>query len=115
MESSERSFLAFDIGATSGRAMVGTFSENDFRMSEIYRFPNSIKESDGKFYWDTEELFGHLEKALKTASESGLSISSIGIDTWGVDFGFIGADGNPEGEPRAYRDQIGRASCRERV
>lgn len=104
MKSSERSFLAFDIGATSGRAMVGTFSENDFRMSEIYRFPNSIKESEGRFYWDTEELFGHLRKALKAAGESGLPISSIGIDTWGVDFGFIGTDGRPEGEPRAYRD-----------
>ena len=100
----EHKFLAFDLGATSGRAIVGGFSGGRFAMEEIYRFPNGVQEIDGRFHWNTDELFGHLKAGLKKAAELGYEIESIGIDTWGVDFGCIGADGKLLAWPRAYRD-----------
>ena len=97
-------FLAFDLGATSGRAVIGTFEGKDFSMEEVYRFPNAVQEKDGKFFWDIHSLFGHLKAALKGVAGRGVRIDSIGIDTWGVDFGHIGPDGSILGLPRAYRD-----------
>ena len=97
-------FLAFDLGATSGRAIIGTVSDDKFSSQEIYRFPNGVKESEGKYYWDIDSLFGHFKAALRKVRELGIEISSIGVDTWGVDFGCIGSDGRILGEPRAYRD-----------
>ncbi len=97
-------FLAFDLGATSGRAIVGGFEDGRFGMEEIYRFPNGVQEISGRFHWNTDELFGHLKEGLRTAARLGYKIDSIGIDTWGVDFGCIGADGNLLAFPRAYRD-----------
>ncbi len=86
-------FLAFDLGATSGRAIIGTVSDDKFSSQEIYRFPNGVKESEGKYYWDIDSLFGHFKAALRKVRELGIEISSIGVDTWGVDFGCIGSDG----------------------
>ena len=100
----EHKFLAFDLGATSGRAIVGGFEGEKFSMEEIYRFPNGVQEKVGRFHWNTDELFGHLKAGLKKAADLGYKIESIGIDTWGVDFGAIGADGSLLEWPRAYRD-----------
>lgn len=100
----EKTFLAFDLGATSGRAIIGKFTDGDFAMEEIYRFPNGVQEIDGRFHWNTDELSGHLKAGLMKAASLGHKIDSIGIDTWGVDFGCIGADGSLLAFPRAYRD-----------
>ena len=100
----DHKFLAFDLGATSGRAIVGGFEDGKFSMEEIHRFPNGAQEKCGRFHWNTDELFGHLKAGLKRAAELGYKIESIGIDTWGVDFGAIGADGKLLEWPRAYRD-----------
>ncbi|MBQ9310677.1 MAG: rhamnulokinase [Bacteroidales bacterium] len=97
-------FLAFDLGATSGRAIVGGFEEGRFAMEEIHRFPNGAQEIEGRFHWNTDELFAHLKEGLRKAAAAGYKIESIGIDTWGVDFGCIGADGKLLAYPRAYRD-----------
>ena len=97
-------FLAFDLGATSGRAIVGTIEDGRLTTEEIYRFPNEIKEIEGKFYWDINSLFAHFKNALRQVASSGVDVQAIGIDTWGVDFGCIGADGSILGLPRAYRD-----------
>ena len=97
-------FLAFDLGATSGRAIVGGFEDGRFSMEEIHRFPNGVQEIEGRFHWNTDELFGHLKEGLRKAASLGYQIDSIGIDTWGVDFGCIGADGKLLAFPRAYRD-----------
>lgn len=99
-----RCFLAFDLGATSGRAIIGSISDGIFTSEEIHRFPNSVKEIDGKYFWDVNSLFDHFKAALKKAAGMNKKIESIGIDTWGVDFGCIGADGRLIGLPRAYRD-----------
>lgn len=101
-------FLAFDIGATSGRAVLGTINDNRLTIREIYRFPNSMVKVGEKHYWDVYQLFIHISEALKTASTIPVKIDSIGVDTWGVDFGCIAEDGSLLGLPRAYRDPYTR-------
>ncbi len=97
-------FLAFDCGATSGRAVLATFQGNDFSMKEVYRFPSGIIELGGKYYWDILAIYNHFVTCLGQLGKDGVKIDSIGIDTWGVDFGFVAADGSLLGNPRAYRD-----------
>ena len=97
-------FLAFDCGATSGRAVLATFADGTFRMKEVYRFPSGIVELGGKYYWDVFAIYGHFVKCLSELGREGIRIDSIGIDTWGVDFGFVADDGSLLGNPRAYRD-----------
>ena len=97
-------FLAIDIGATSGRAVLGTLSDNTFKMQELHRFPNAILELHGRFYWDIYYLYDAIKESLKICAQKDIDIHSIGIDTWGVDFGYIASDGTLLGLPRAYRD-----------
>ena len=74
-------FLAFDVGATSGRGMLATVSGDSFEMKEIYRFPNAIMNIHGKYYWDIFAIYDHLKKALAAVRDMGVSLDSIGIDT----------------------------------
>ncbi|MDD2436635.1 MAG: rhamnulokinase [Massilibacteroides sp.] len=97
-------FLAFDIGATSGRAVLGILEGRKFETKEIYRFPNSILEVHGKYYWNIYKIYEALKDALLICAKGDIAIDSIGIDTWGVDFGYIAKDGSLLGLPRAYRD-----------
>ncbi len=97
-------FLAFDCGATSGRAILGTFADDGFRMEEVYRFPNQTLEIGGKYYWNVYSIYEHFLKCLTELGQRHIPLDSIGIDTWGVDFGCIGHDGTLLGLPRAYRD-----------
>ena len=100
----EYNFLAFDIGATSGRAVLGVMSGVKFEIRELYRFPNQIMELHGKYYWNIFHIYESLKEALQICAKEKITIDSIGIDTWGVDFGYIGKDGSLLGLPRAYRD-----------
>ena len=97
-------FLAFDCGATSGRAILGTFADGGFQMEEVYRFPNQTLEIGGKYYWNVYGIYEHFLKCLTELGQRHIPIDSIGIDTWGVDFGCIGHDGTLLSLPRAYRD-----------
>ena len=97
-------FLAFDCGATSGRAVLATFDKGAFSMKEVYRFPSGIIELGGKYYWDIVAIYEHFLKCLSQLEKEGVHLDSIGIDTWGVDFGFVADDGSLLGNPRAYRD-----------
>ena len=97
-------FLAFDCGATSGRAVLATFADGAFEMKEVYRFPSGIIELNGKYYWDILAIYDHFRKCLTELGRKGVKVDSIGIDTWGVDFGFVADDGSLLGNPRAYRD-----------
>ena len=97
-------FLAFDCGATSGRAILGTFKDGGFTMEEVYRFPNQTLEIGGKYYWNVYGIYEHFIKCLTELGKRHIPLDSIGIDTWGVDFGCIGHDGTLLGLPRAYRD-----------
>lgn len=100
----EHTFLAFDLGATSGRAVLGTLNDQEFSIEEIHRFPNAIIELHGKYYWNIYSIYEELKKALIECKNRGIVPHSIGIDTWGVDFGYIAQDGSILGLPRAYRD-----------
>ena len=100
----KKNFLAFDCGATSGRAVLATFTDGTFEMKEVYRFPSGIIELNGKYYWDILAIYDHFRKCLSQLGREGVQVDSIGIDTWGVDFGFVADDGSLLGNPRAYRD-----------
>ncbi len=98
------SFLAFDIGATSGRSLLGTLDNERLQMKELTRFPNQMLQIGDHFHWNIYSLFEHLKAGLAAAKKEGVEISSIGIDTWGVDFALIAKDGSILGVPYAYRD-----------
>ena len=97
-------FLAFDLGASSGRAILGTYDGIHFKMKELLRFPNMMMELHGKYFWNLYGLYESLKEGLTICARQGIRLTSIGIDTWGVDFGYIGKDGTVLGLPRAYRD-----------
>ncbi|MBQ5985041.1 MAG: rhamnulokinase [Bacteroidales bacterium] len=98
------SFLAFDCGATSCRGILATFENASFRMEEVCRFPTEIIEKEGHLYWDVVSLFRHVTACLKDLGAKKVRLDSIGIDTWGVDFGCIRPDGTLASLPRCYRD-----------
>ena len=97
-------FIAFDLGATSGRTVLGTLSDGELRIRELTRFPNRILPLGGHFYWNIFSLYEQLCEGLRAAAREGIEITSVGIDTWGVDFAFVGSDGSLLGMPYAYRD-----------
>ena len=99
-------FFAVDLGATSGRTIVGHLDEGQIKLEEVTRFPNNLIEQGGHYYWDIYALYFEMIRGLKEVANRGLNITSIGIDTWGVDFVFIGDDGAILRSPRAYRDPI---------
>lgn len=109
----EHNFLAFDLGATSGRAVVGTTDGVRFEMREIARFPNGILALHDKYYWNVFSLYESLKDVLCRCARERLRIDSIGIDTWGVDFGHLGQDGTILGMPRAYRDPYTQGAAEE--
>jgi len=97
--------LAFDYGASSGRAILGTFDGKRIELTEIHRFLNEPVEINGTLYWDSLRLFHELKQGLLKAQQQGHDdITSIGIDTWGVDFGLIDKNGDLIGSPVHYRD-----------
>ena len=100
----EYTFLAFDCGATSGRGVLATLRGGSFSMKEVYRFPSEMKKEGGRMHWDVKAMYKHFVTCLEQLGSQGVKLDSIGIDTWGVDFGCIGADGALLGLPRCYRD-----------
>ena len=97
-------FLAVDLGATSGRTILGSIVEGKLEQRELTRFPNPIIETGGHFYWDILALYHEIIRSLKKVAEEGIDIASIGIDTWGVDVVMIGKDGGVLRNPYCYRD-----------
>ena len=99
-------FFAVDLGATSGRTIIGSINDSKFELEEVTRFPNNLIVQGGHYYWDIHALYFEIVKGLKEVARRQLDIVSIGIDTWGVDFVFIGDDNAILRNPRAYRDPI---------
>lgn len=97
-------FFAVDLGATSGRTIIGSINDGKIELEEVTRFPNNLIQTHGQFYWDIYALYNEVIRGLKEVARRGLNILSIGIDTWGVDFVFVGKDGQILRNPRAYRD-----------
>lgn len=96
--------IAVDFGGSSGRVMAGVFSGNTLEMHEVHRFDNQICRLGGGTYWDFPHLFSEMIYGLKEAVKQDFRLLSIGVDTWGVDFGFIDKQGQPLGYPVSYRD-----------
>lgn len=98
-------YLAVDLGASSGRTIVGTFDQGVLSLTEINRFWNGPTEINGTLYWDFVHLFRHIKEGMQIARKRfGDGLVSMGIDTWGVDFGLIDAQGTLLGNPVNYRD-----------
>ncbi|MDW8131201.1 MAG: rhamnulokinase family protein, partial [Bryobacterales bacterium] len=100
-----RHYLAFDLGAESGRAMLGTIGDDKLVLEELHRFPNIPVRLPTGLYWDTLRLFHEILQGLAAACRGRkLKLAGIGVDTWGVDFALLGADGALVDNPRHYRD-----------
>ncbi|MBQ3912961.1 MAG: rhamnulokinase [Lachnospiraceae bacterium] len=97
-------YLAVDIGASSGRHILGSLENGKMKTEEIYRFPNGMTEKDGHKYWDADALFGHIKAGMKKCAEIGKIPVSIGIDTWGVDYALIDDAGERVSPVFGYRD-----------
>ena len=98
-----RYYLAIDIGASSGRHIVGWMEGGELKTEEVYRFPNGVTERDGHLTWDIDALVGHVKTGIAKAKERVGSIESLSIDTWGVDYVLM--KGDQEIYPcYAYRD-----------
>lgn len=97
-------FLAVDLGATSGRTVLSTFDGNRVEMQEWTRFRNPQIPILGHIFWDLPHLYNEILVALRKVADEGIELTSLGIDTWGVDFAFFGKDGQLLGLPYCYRD-----------
>lgn len=103
---SKNYFFAVDLGATSGRTILGSIENGMLALEEVTRFNNNLIEQGGHFYWDIHALYFEMIRGLKEVARRDISITSIGIDTWGVDVVMIGDDDAILRNPRAYRDPI---------
>jgi len=99
------SFAAVDLGAESGRVILGTFKGKHLQIEEVHRFPNGGVRLGESLHWDVLGLWSEIKAGLsKAAAQSGGDLRSIGLDTWGVDFGLLDANDNLIGNPYHYRD-----------
>ena len=96
--------LAFDFGASSGRAILATYTDGKIAMQEIHRFSNDPVNLCGTLYWDVQRLFFEIKQGITKAVHQG-GFDAIGIDTWGVDFGLLDAHGQLVANPVHYRDE----------
>ena len=97
-------YLALDLGAESGRGLLGRFDGSQLALEEIHRFPNGPVRLLDTLHWDLPRLFEDIKTALHKIAASGAAIDGIGIDTWGVDFGLVGRGNTLLGNPVHYRD-----------
>jgi len=98
-------YLAFDLGASSGRAVVGQFDGSQIALDEVHRFPNQGVRIFDSYYWDVLGLFGEILSGLRKSVQAyGGDFKGIGTDTWGVDYGLLDAKDELLGNPRCYRD-----------
>lgn len=97
-------YLAVDIGASSGRHILGSLVDGKLRLEEIYRFPNGMKDAEGSLCWDVEALFGEIKEGLRRCKEAGKIPSFMGIDTWAVDYVLLDEKDRILGKTYGYRD-----------
>ena len=99
-----KNYLAFDLGASNGRAILGRFDGEKLTMQELHRFENNYVEMNGVYYWDTPYLYNQLKQGLLAFQQGGFGqLDAFGIDTWGVDYGLLDKNGHLCGVPRSYR------------
>ncbi len=99
-----RNLMAFDLGASNGRAILGQFDGERIIMRELHRFENNYIEMNGVYYWDTPYLYNQLKIGFMKFRQGNFGkLDAFGIDTWGVDYGLLDRNGNLAGIPRSYR------------
>jgi rhamnulokinase len=106
------SFLAFDLGAASGRAILGHLETDHLIIQELYRFSNGMLPVRGHLHWNIYQLFEEIQNGLAICAQKA-HIDSLAIDTWGVDFGLLARDGTILGLPFAYRDAYTQGAMEE--
>lgn len=104
MDMENMNFIAVDLGATSGRVILASFDGQGLEMKTVSRFPTPLLRISGRYYWNIYSIYGNILAGLEAVGRMGVKVSSIGIDTWGVDFVPVGSDGTFSGLPRSYRD-----------
>ena len=105
MTAAKRKFLAFDLGAESGRAILGEFDGERLELKELHRFANGPVQVFSSLYWDGLRLFSEMKEGLRRyVQQHGARLDAIGIDTWGVDFGLLGRGDMLLENPHHYRD-----------
>lgn len=101
----EKTYLAVDLGASGGRVLAGRFDGQRLAIDELHRFENRAVEAAGSLYWDLLQLWSHVRDGLRLAgTRFGEAIQSVGVDTWGVDFGLLGRGDVLLENPHSYRD-----------
>lgn len=100
----QKYYLAVDIGASSGRHILGSIKDGKIQLEEIYRFENGLEEKNGYLCWNLEKLFGEIVNGLKECKRLNKIPVTMGIDTWAVDFVLLDKGGKVLGETVAYRD-----------
>ena len=96
----KKSYLAIDMGASSGRLVVGHFDGKKIELEEAYRYENGPVEMNGSLFWDLPGLWKNVQTGLyAVGAKYGSQIESVGVDTWGVDFAFLGREGVLLGNP----------------
>ena len=99
-------FLAFDLGAESGRGVLGTLDEGTLKLQEIHRFSNGPVRVLDSLHWDVLKMQEETKTALELCAKNGSELDGIGFDTWGVDFALIGRNNTLLGHPYHYRDKL---------
>lgn len=97
-------YLAVDIGASSGRHMLGCMQDGKMQLEEIYRFENGMTDRDGSLLWDTDRLFAEIKNGMKKCAEAGKVPESMAVDTWAVDYVLLDKKDRVLGSTYAYRD-----------
>jgi rhamnulokinase len=100
----EHAYIALDLGAESGRAILGSLQSDKLHIEEKARFANETLKIGGHFHWDVEALFSNIKNGMRACSQAEIRPESLAVDTWGVDFGLLGRDGSLLDRPYAYRD-----------
>jgi len=109
----KRHYLALDLGAESGRAILAELDTNRIDLTELHRFPNTPVQLATGLYWDTLRLFHEICEGIRVAGKSVGELDGVAIDTWGVDFGLLSADGELLQSPRHYRDSRTKGAMEE--
>ncbi|PTK39450.1 rhamnulokinase [Staphylococcus hominis] len=98
--------IAFDLGASSGRLILGRYKNKKVELEEIYRFVNTPVEMNGVLYWDFPKLFQEMKYGMKILANKKININSLSVDTWGVDYGYIDKNGDLISLPKNYRNPV---------
>ena len=99
-----RNVVAVDLGAESGRVVLGRFDGGRVTLQELHRFPTPPRPHDGHLRWDLRGIWSQVTTGLAAAGAAAGSVDAVGVDAWGVDYGLLGQDGEPLGDPVSYRD-----------